>query len=183
MTWCSFLKTECTSYITNGYCRDEFPASETTGSNDGKFRITYCGNFCGGPSEGKKGRVGLAALWRAVRKRIEFAPRDFDRLTHSPKFLLDAIKELCEEDSSIKERLRFVHIGPSSPANKNYVDKLGLEENVEFLGFLDHTDAVAHIRRADALFFCLADSPTGERNDCIPQRPLNISPRENPCLR
>jgi glycosyltransferase involved in cell wall biosynthesis len=92
------------------------------------------------------------------------------------------MKALFEEEPALRSKLRFVHIGPSSAAHVAYVGKLGLEENVEFCGFVPHAEAVKRICQADALFFCLADSPPGDLNDCIPQKAFEYIAARRPVL-
>jgi hypothetical protein len=38
------------------------------------------------------------------------------------------------------------------------------------------------VSKADALFFCLADSPRGERNDCVPQKVYEYLGSRRPVL-
>jgi glycosyltransferase involved in cell wall biosynthesis len=169
LAWCPFLNPAAVTCITNGFCEEEFATPSARHARDGVFRILYSGNFCGSPEDRPaRSRNVVEWLWRTIRRQLEYTPRQFDRVAHSPRFLLDAMKALFEEDPSLRAKLRFVHIGPSGPAQLAYVRRLGLEQNVEFCGFVPHAEAVRRIAEADALFFCLADSPTGERNDCIP---------------
>jgi glycosyltransferase involved in cell wall biosynthesis len=183
LQWCEFLEPERVSCITNGFADSEFTAKPRPPHHDGVFRILYSGNFCGGPEDSPPpSRNVFERIWRGIRQRLEYTPRQFDRVAHSPRFLLDAMKALFEEEPSLRAKLRFVHIGPSGPAHMAYVRKLGLEHNVEFCGFVPHAEAVQRIAEADALFFCLADSPTGERNDCIPQKAFEYIAARRPVL-
>lgn len=183
LCWCAFLRPEGVTCITNGFAPEEFQPHSGPPTDDGVFRILYSGNFCGGTEE-KPPKAGnfVEWLWRGIRRTLEYSPRDFDRVAHSPRFLLDAMKALFEEEPSLRSKLRFVHIGPSNSDHLAYVRKLGLEDNVEFCGFVPHAEAVRRMAAADALFFCLADSPTGERNDCIPQKAFEYIASRRPVL-
>lgn len=173
LAWCAFLPPEKVTTIATGFDPSGFEQGtpRAVPTRHRPFELCYLGVFCGGPSaDGAKSGPLVERVWRAIRRWLEFRPRDFDPLAHSPKFLLDAIAELFGECAELRARLRFVHIGPSSPANEQYAHRLGLKGNVEFRGYVKHTDALREMGRADALFFCLADSPSGERNDCVPQK-------------
>lgn len=170
MRLCGFLRPEQVTCITNGFVQEEFGKRRRASKHDGQFRIVYSGNFCGAPNEAL-GKAGLlVSLFRKLRSFLEFRLRDFDRLAHSPKFLLDALSQLKEEKPELMRSIRFVHVGPATDANKDYAKMIGLESNVEFTGNLSHECAVDQMLGADALFFCLADSPSGDRNDCVPQK-------------
>lgn len=183
LDWCTFLRPERVTCITNGFAVDDFPSQDIRPAADGVFRILYSGNFCGGPEDRPpRSRNVVEWLWRGIRRCLEYTPRRFDRVAHSPRFLLDAMKALFEDEPGLRSRLRFVHIGPSGGEHLAYVRKLGLEDNVEFRGFVPHAEAVQHMAEADALFFCIADSLTGERNDCIPQKAFEYIAARRPVL-
>lgn len=183
LQWCSFLSPDKVTCITNGFCEEEFSVPAESPPRDDIFRILYSGNFCGGPEDKPvASRNAIEWAWRTLRRTLEYTPRRFDRVAHSPRFLLDAMSELVAEDPSLRKRLRFVHIGPSGSSHVQYVRKLGLEECVEFCGFVPHAEAVERMLAANALFFCLADSPTGERNDCIPQKAFEYIASGKPVL-
>jgi glycosyltransferase involved in cell wall biosynthesis len=170
LAWCDFLSEEKVSCITNGYDEGDFDASRESDEKNGVFQLVYAGVFCGAAINGSGSGNGIEKAWRGWRRRLAYAPRRFDRLTHSPKFLLDAMCELFAERPDLRGRLKLVHVGPFDEANERYVRELGLDGAVEARGYVRHAEAVQLLKQADALFFCLADSPAGERNDCVPQK-------------
>ncbi|MBX3278331.1 MAG: glycosyltransferase family 4 protein [Acidobacteria bacterium] len=172
LDWCEFLTEDRVSVIPNGYDEEEFEATPVMeASRNGVFSFVYSGVFCGAPDAAGKSSASLPErLWRALRRRLSYTPRRFDRIAHSPKFLLDALRELFAERPELRGRIRLVHIGPFDEANQRYVRQLGIEDAIESRGYVPHDEAVRVVKGADALFFCLADSPAGERNDCVPQK-------------
>ncbi len=177
------LTSERTACITMGYDKEDFDRTEATQKKGKDFTLLYPGVFCGAPSLNQCERGNLTErLWRKVRGRLSYRHRNFDRLTHSPKFLLDAMRELFAERPELRDRLKFLHIGPFSSENKRYAELMGLSQNVEFLGYHSHADAVKAMKQADALFICLADSPDGERNDCVPQKVYEYMGARKPIL-
>ena len=122
-------------------------------------------------------------LWRGLRKSLAYAPRHFDTVTHSPKFLLDAMSALLSERPELRGKIKLVHIGPYSEANEQYVRDLGIHDVIEARGYVPHSEAVRLLHEVDALFFCLADSPEkADRNDCVPQKVFEYLGSRQPVL-
>jgi glycosyltransferase involved in cell wall biosynthesis len=86
------------------------------------------------------------------------------------------------EKPELRGRIRLLHIGPFDRANDRYARELGLDGVIEAPGYVPHDEAVALVSGADALFFCLADSPNGERNDCVPQKVYEYLGSRRPVL-
>jgi glycosyltransferase involved in cell wall biosynthesis len=185
MTWCKFLKEDQLSYITNGFDPEDFNRHSKILKKDGDpFTLAYSGVFCGTPETTlDKRRSTIERLWRGLRTSLSYAPRGFDHLTHSPKFLLDAIRELLLERPELKGRIQLVHVGPYDEANERYVQDLGIREVIDARGYVPHSEAVGTLERSDALFFCLADSPLhADRNDCVPQKVYEYLGSRQPVL-
>jgi glycosyltransferase involved in cell wall biosynthesis len=182
LEWCDFLAPERVSCITNGYDEEDFDAAAAARDDHASaFTLVYTGVFCGAPAVNGAAHP-LERAWRGLRRRLAYTPRSFDRLTHSPKYLLDALRELFQERPELRGKLRLLHVGPFDEANERYVRQLGIEGAVESRGYVGHDEAVRILRSADALFFCLADSPSGERNDCVPQKVYEYLGSRRPIL-
>jgi len=184
LAWCDFLSPDKVSCITNGYDEEDFDAQTPgRGRSNGSFSLLYTGVFCGAPVPSNSRQDSLAErVWRALRNSLTFTPRHFDRLTHSPKFLLDALRELFNERPDLRGRIKLIHVGPFDEANSRYAHELGIADALETHGYVAHGEAVQLASRADAVFFCLADSPTGERNDCVPQKVYEYLGSRRPVL-
>ena len=183
LQWCSFLSPEKVTVITNGYDDEDFDrVSSPAVERNGSFSFVYSGVFCGAPQSGSRPENPLLRAWRSVRRLLAYSPRAFDRLTHSPKFLLDALNELFRDNPALRGKVKLVHIGPFDESNREYVRKLGIPDAVEARGYVTHREAVDVVSKADALFFCLADSPLGERNDCVPQKVYEYLGSRRPVL-
>jgi glycosyltransferase involved in cell wall biosynthesis len=183
LAWCDFLSPDKVSVITNGYDDEDFDDSNKRAASNGSFTLVYSGVFCGAPASGSAEKSPWAEqLWRGLRHWLAYTPRRFDRLTHSPKYLLDALRELFEEMPELRGRIKLVHVGPFDKANSEYARELGIEGALEAPGYVSHSRAVELMTNADALFFCLADSETGERNDCVPQKVYEYLGSRRPVL-
>ena len=184
LAWCGFLSPDKVSCITNGYDEEDFDAQTISlpGTN-GSLSLLYAGVFCGAPAPLNPGKGSLVErMWRGLRNSLTFTPRNFDRLTHSPKFLLDALSELFNERPDLRGRIKLIHVGPFDEAHGRYAGELGIASAFETHGYVAHDEAVQLASRADALFFCLADSPVGERNDCVPQKVYEYLGSRRPVL-
>lgn len=180
---CVFLAPEKVSCITNGYDEEDFDGPRINSTRNAVFTFVYTGVFCGGPSLKKPtSRSPIESLWRWLRNHLAYTPRCFDRAAHSPKFFLDALKELFSERPDLCGRVRLIHVGPLSQENERYLKDLGLEEIIDARGYLPHAEAVRCLEQGDAAFLCLADSPTGERNDCVPQKVYEYLGTRKPIL-
>jgi glycosyltransferase involved in cell wall biosynthesis len=183
LSWCKFLSPERVSVITNGFDDEDFDAPAKRAATNGSFRFVYSGVFCGAPLDTAGSQPNLSErAWRGLRRWFSYTPRRFDRLTHSPKFLLDALRDLFNEKPELQGKIKLLHIGPFDKANSDYARKLGIENALEAPGYVSHSRAVELVSSADALFFCLADSETGERNDCVPQKVYEYLGSRRPVL-
>jgi len=188
LAWCDFLPEDRVSCITMGYDAedfaeaDDFPPEQSVSEKGDAYTLVYSGVFCGAPANGNGYGHGIERGWRDLRQRLAYRPRHFDRVTHSPKFLLDALKELLDERPDLRGRVKLVQVGPHDEAHRRYAHELGLAEAVELRGYVQHGEAVRLLKQADALFFCLADSPAGERNDCVPQKVYQYLGSRRPVL-
>jgi glycosyltransferase involved in cell wall biosynthesis len=183
LDWCDFLPAEKVSVITNGYDEEDFePVGDSSTTRNGTFSLVYAGVFCGAPVSESAAGSFIERVWRGARRWLAYTPRHFDRIAHSPKFLLDALRDLLTERPELRGRIKLLHIGPFDAANERYVSELGISEAIEARGYLAHDKAVRIVKEADALFFCLADSPSGERNDCVPQKVYEYLGSRRPVL-
>ncbi len=185
MAWCPFLREDRLTFITNGYDAGDFGVADNVPKKAGSaFTLAYSGVFCGDPVTVSNNRGGVAArLWRGLRNSLSYRPRSFDNRTHSPKYLLDAMRELLSERPDLRGKIKLVHVGPYNQANEQYVRDLGIRDAIDARGYVPHSEAVRLQKQSDALFFCLADSPSNsERNDCVPQKVYEYLGSRRPVL-
>jgi glycosyltransferase involved in cell wall biosynthesis len=183
LQWCTFLAPDKVSCVANGYDEEDFVRQRIDHAGNGVFTFVYAGVFCGGPSIKNAGsHYPLQSSWRWLRNHLAYAPRHFDRMAHSPKFFLDALKALFKERPDLRGRIRLTHAGPFSEENERYAKELGLETVIDARGYQPHAEALRCLEQGDAAFLCLADSPTGERNDCVPQKVYEYLGTRKPVL-
>ena len=76
----------------------------------------------------------------------------------SPKYLLKAFKQVLIERPDIGENIELHFIGYFRKENQKLVKKLGLQQHVKVFGYLEHSDALAHMMTADVLWLMLPNT-------------------------
>jgi glycosyltransferase involved in cell wall biosynthesis len=109
---------------------------------------------------------------RPARREREPKPRlresPYDRTTHSPEQLFQALAALRDRPAAPRVRARFV--GTLEPAWLRRADELGVLDRVEHVGFLPHRDAVAHALAADVLYAPTLTRKDGRPSPNVPQK-------------
>jgi glycosyltransferase involved in cell wall biosynthesis len=85
------------------------------------------------------------------------------RLTHAgtfyadrnPSVLLQALHNLFRDVPQMRGRLELGLIGNVREEDQALVNKLGLQNEVKFLGYLDHKECTRHLQDSDALWLVL----------------------------
>jgi glycosyltransferase involved in cell wall biosynthesis len=89
--------------------------------------------------------------------RILYSGIFYENIT--PKYMLQAFKELSKERPDITENIEFHFVGHFRKENQKLVKKLNLFENVVVHGYLDHTDVLRYINSVDFLWVMLGNGP------------------------
>jgi glycosyltransferase involved in cell wall biosynthesis len=178
-----FLAQDRVTCLPMGYDADDFSGPAPAGGEGLKIDLVYSGVFCGAPEiRSTQAEKTAVRVFRRLCWFFSFAPRAFDRTAHSPKFLLDALRDLFAERPDLAGKIRFIHLGPASRESQDYARKNGLGDVMETRGYVSHAEAIRAIQQAQVLFFCLADSPRGDRNDCVPQKVYQYMAARRPIL-
>lgn len=90
-------------------------------------------------------------------------PRHKLRITHagtfyarrSPEPLLRALHSLYKSSPGVRGRIELNFVGNTRKEDQALVSKLGLQHEVNFLGYLDHRVCLKHLLEADILWFVL----------------------------
>ncbi len=141
------LPPEKVRYIPSGFYQ-RLPA-EPRQTFSGTMTICYVGSFCWKPG-----------CRTSKRDSLLYRPEPVDLTTHSPLYLFQALKLAMQEDVSLRGSVRIVLAGGKMDRYRDLARENGLEEAVEFLGYIPHKEALKLISESDVLFLCLA-SPKG----------------------
>ncbi|NLX95856.1 MAG: glycosyltransferase family 4 protein [Rhodopirellula sp.] len=141
--------------ICNGFDAADFSGLVSISSAD-KFRIAYTG-----------GLADYHPFWdrlrTAVAKRL-FGSGIRDWSTHSPHYLLHAVRSLLDEHPEWNERIELAFAGKFGKTNAREVRRLGLEHVVSLKGYLPHSQSVQLLMDSDVLFLTLFSLVNWPRN-------------------
>ncbi len=73
----------------------------------------------------------------------------------NPSTLFHALKNLLDRDARLRGRIEVTLVGNVRTEDQKLVKKLGLQNVVNFLGYLEHRESVTQIVSADVLWFVL----------------------------
>jgi glycosyltransferase involved in cell wall biosynthesis len=123
-----------------------------------------------------------AFICSEMKSRWSFRKQDFDLTAHSPEALLKAMRELFDEHPQMRNKIKLVHVGVPVSANEAYANLLGLDGAFEACGYQSRDSAAELVRRADALFICMADSPSNARLDAVGEKIYQCIASHRPIL-
>jgi glycosyltransferase involved in cell wall biosynthesis len=97
-------------------------------------------------------------------------PNDKMLLTYSglfyeyitPKFFLQAFKQLLVENPSVAENIRLSFVGLLGKENRNLIKDLKLEPYVNEYGYVDHSESIQKLIMSDVLWFMVGRGKSSE---------------------
>lgn len=137
--------------VTNGHEADceDWSLDARRDPTSSSFVIGYAGNFYYLP---EMRDAMMTPWWRKRPDRVfEYAPRREDWLYRSPYFFFRAVRRLFDGNPEFKTVLRVRFAGHKPDWIDGQVREFGLQDNVEFLGFLDHQRVLDFQASCDAL--------------------------------
>lgn len=82
--------------------------------------------------------------------------------TRNPKFYFDAIKILFEKHPELRQKIEFCFIGVFSKDHLKYSKKLGILDQLNITGYINHHECIKYILASDVLFLLIS---RGENED------------------
>jgi len=146
--------------ITNAFDPLDFgePAARNGGGE--RFRLVHVGSL-----HTEMGRSHRAA--GGLRRLLGGAVPGVDFLTRSHVFLLEAVRSLLEDDPSLAGVLEVHLAGVFTGADREVAAAYPF---VRMQEFVPHTETIALLRSADALFLPMHDLPAGVRAGIVPHK-------------
>jgi glycosyltransferase involved in cell wall biosynthesis len=149
------------SVITNGYDADvDSWAVSAPHDRSREFVIGYTGQFYYSPEAREE---QFTPVWkRAPHRMLHFWPRTEDWLYRSPYFFLQAVRTLLSARPDMRRRLRIRFAGDNPAWLRDQVRAAGLDDMVEFLGYLDHQSVRVFQETCDCLLLTSSRVMGGE---------------------
>lgn len=153
------------SVIQNGFDPEEMPASGSAPSAGNTFKIVHMGTFYRFPELMEGRRRSIRSL---ITNLIKYVPLPADFRSHSPFYLLEAVKLMTDRTPCVRNNLRLIFIGRLVEGYWRLAANCGLNDIVEVTGYLPHRRALLKLMEADVLFFPLAEVEGGCYNWWVP---------------
>ncbi len=137
------------SVVTNGYDAEIVDWTSGGPTRATLFTIGYVGSFYYIPGA----REAMLRPWwkKSGYRMVQYVPRKEDWLYRSPYFFFQAVAELLCKHPECRRRLQIRFAGRKPDWIEAQAQHFGLGELIEFVGHLDHSDALRFQRDCDAL--------------------------------
>jgi len=162
--------------ITNGYDEDDFGSAGAYRRDPGDFRLVHTGSLHARRALSERGILGrLRRFRRHTAEAIDPSGRTLEHL-------LRAVHLLAQRRHPLAERLRIILAGVPDDATRRQVATAGMMPRIEWTGYLPHTESVALVQGADALFLPLHDVAPGRTSLILPGKTFEYLASGRPVL-
>lgn len=153
------------TWIPCGYDEEDFAGRRVRRTKRSKKMIVlHSGVFYHRWGELGNGRTAfLRLLYRNTLGRLEYAPFEIDRSVHSPRYLMEALRQLVTERPEVGENIELHFTGKVDPALEQTVQGMGLKGRVQQLGYLDREEFLNTLCGADVMFLPMSRFADGRR--------------------
>lgn len=162
--------------IENGFDPHDFARIERGRRGDVPFTLVFSGTLCTDFVEWYSGVRGWA------KSRLRYSPERLDFSGRTLIHVLAAIRTLRERGLPFAQDMRIRCLGAASEADRRSVWASGVEDVVEFAGYVSHADSIRAICDADALLLPLHGLPPGERSRIVPGKTYEYLATGRPIL-
>ena len=149
--------------ICNGFDPEDLAAAAAGAAEPAgppKLRIGFTGNLFNHDSDREIWKpYGLLGRWMS---RVGYRLTAIDHATHSPYYLLQAVRGLLDECPELRDRIALTFAGSFGEKNRELVRQLKLSDMVSLPGFLPHAQSVP-LMQSDVLFLPILSGRDGRR--------------------
>ena len=147
--------------IPNGFDSADFPPRKEPTPHS-RLRIGYTGKLFDYDREVVRGSWGaFSKFWF---RYVAYRPSSVDFSTHSPYYLLHAVRRLLDQRPELQDKILLTFAGNFGEKNRELVVELGLEDVVCCKGYVPHAESVQVLMDSDVLFLPLMSPSNGERS-------------------
>jgi glycosyltransferase involved in cell wall biosynthesis len=120
-----------------------------------------------------RGTLGAALRYRP--ERIQPGGR-------TAKYLAKALRSLKSKDPKLYAQLQVVLVGRCDDHTRRSIKAEGVQDKVKITGYVSHSESIAWLKRADALFLPLHGLPPGYRSLIVPGKTYEYVASGKPIL-
>jgi glycosyltransferase involved in cell wall biosynthesis len=147
--------------VMNGWDREDFHSSPTGGAADagGPLTIAHTGAFHTryAARVDSRARKLLYDRRRSPADFLRYCPHGPNLLARTPYYLFKAVRLLLDDGSIRKSDVRMIFAGKETPEDTDLAKRFGLQEMVEFTGYVDHDRSVSVLESANVALLVLHD--------------------------
>lgn len=167
--------------IPNGYDAADFegePGEPTLweAGEAGVLRLVFSGSLL------TRVVAWYSGLRGTVKRLVGYSPERIDYSGRTLVHVLEAVRRLRAAGDPLGGRVRIEVIGTATDADKASVESSGVGDAVRFHGYVPHTEAVRHIRLAEALLLPLHGLAKGARSRIVPGKTYEYLATGRPIL-
>ncbi len=172
--------------ITNGWDAEDFKSF----TYPGVFRdpvnpmtIVHTGVFHtrSALSQNLSAKKSFKDSWKRLKNAVKYSVGNSNLLTRTPNYLFQAISFLLKQKKISKTDVRVIFAGDCTSEDITLAQMHGVDEMVEFRGYLDHDQSVQLLNKADVLFLPLHE-PEGGLPLIVPGKTYEYLAAQRPIL-
>ena len=173
--------------ITNGWDADDFKSLSQSKAPGGSIRplvIVHTGVFHMRSVLILNRPAGKSVKdWpRRFKNRVKYSIGNSNFLTRTPYHLFEAISRLLKDGKITKDDIQLIFVGAYTPEDQALAQSHGVDEMVEYRGFMDHEHSVAMLSQADMLFLPLHQPQDGRFPLIVPGKTYEYLAAQKPIL-
>lgn len=147
--------------ICNGFDSQDLPTDNRVRRGP-PLRIGYAGKLHEYDRQAVAGKPGPLSRFWLSKMAFRLSPTDLS--THSPYYLLHAVRALLDERPELEDKIRLSFAGIFRDRNVELVRELELEKIVSVKGYLPHAESLQLLTESDVLFLPLLSWKDGRRS-------------------
>ncbi len=154
--------------ITNGWDADDFKSFTYPGvfrDTVNPMTIVHTGVFHtrSAMSQNNSAYKSIKDIWKKLKNTVKYSVGNSNLLARTPHYLFQAISSLLKQKKISKTDVRIIFAGAYTPEDVALAQAHGVDQMVEFRGYVDHEQSIQMLNKADVLFL-----PLHEPQDSLP---------------
>jgi len=172
-------------YVTNGWDPEDFCGVRgLSDKNSRALIIAHTGSFST-EFAAKVNPVNRKMLGRGRKNLLDWfrhSAVSSDLLARSPFYLFQAIRNMIDEKCIEPEDIKLIFAGIEKDGDRRLITEYGMENTVEYRGYLNHSESIRVLIEADVLFLPLHKPEGGAFPLIVPGKTYEYMAAQKPIL-